>query len=145
MVNKSITKPYDKDQFSLASYDDRIEITSSSSPSIIGNITPPVLYLNSLLFIGSLYFRNFLLFLVPLSFTLLYYFLGPYIKPDIFRSFSTALKLARLAYMYGDKKIGMMNNIENAEIVQVQTISAKARIINPKVTTGVKKLKKGKI
>lgn len=41
--DRAITGSHDKDQFSLASYNDRFEITNSSSPSIIGNITLPVL------------------------------------------------------------------------------------------------------
>lgn len=79
-----------------------------------------------MLLAGSMYFGNFLFFLIPTFLTLLYYLLGPYINPDIFRSFKTVIKLAQLAYIYGDKKRGMMENIEDAEIVKVQTISAKA-------------------
>lgn len=140
--DKAIVNKYDKDQFSLASYNDRVEISNSSSPSIIGNITLPVLYLNSISLIGSIYFGNFLFFLIPIFLTLLYYFLGPYINPDIFTSFKTVIKLAQLAYMYGDKKRGMIENIEEAEIVKqtvTKTFSVKARINNPKE---VKKLNK---
>lgn len=143
--DRAITGSHDKDQFSLASYNDRFEITNSSSPSIIGNITLPVLCLNSMLLAGSMYFGNFLFFLIPTFLTLLYYLLCPYINPDIFRSFKTVIKLAQLAYIYGDKKRGMMENIEDAEIVKVQTISAKAKIINSKVPARVKKLNSGKL
>lgn len=131
----------DKDQFSLASYADRVEITNSSSPSIIGNITPTALYINTLFLILAGLFRNPSFFLIPGIFTLLYYCLGPYIKPTIFQSFKTVIKLKQLETLYSDKKRGILKNIEEVEIIKVETISAKARVVNPKISAkSVKKL-----
>ena len=73
--------------------------------------------------------------------TLLYYFIGPHINRTHFESFKLTYQLAILRLQYSSKQ-GELKNIEEAEIVKqtvTKTISAKARIINPK---DVKKLNK---
>lgn len=134
-LNNLKEKPIHKDSFNLGFKNWFPAISYSFSPSIIGNISPPIIFGLALCFIAMLWFGEWKFFFGPLTVYGIFYIYVALFREDIAKDSYSITEQKKLDLLYSDKKSGFLgDNVEDVIPVQPKeySVSAKARIVKQK-------------